>query len=99
MESDMPCDCLLVERTWSLSRNWNDLLAFMKELESQGIKLESATLLWDCVSQRARQYYRKGAPRPRVDQNMVIRETRKPDRVTRPSRLSFLSLYRSLGTT
>jgi len=99
MKSDMACDCLLVERTWSLSRDWNDLSAFMKELEAKSVKLESATLLWDCVSQKARQYYRNGAPRQRVGQDMVIRETHKRSQVTRPSQLSFLSLHRSLGTT
>jgi len=100
MKSDIPCDCLLVERTWSLSRNWNDLEAFMKELDSKGIKLESATLLWDCVSQKARQYYRNGVPRPRVDENVIIREAYKRSQVIRPSQLRFLSLQRSLmGTT
>jgi hypothetical protein len=60
--SGRPCDCVLVERVWSLSRNWSVLEGFMRELRQKGMKVEAATLLWDCTSQRARHFYSPSRP-------------------------------------
>jgi len=53
-------DVVLVERVWSLSRSWQDLVVFLKEIQRRGRKVESAACLWDCVSQQARHYFRPG---------------------------------------
>ncbi|HXY42011.1 MAG TPA: recombinase family protein, partial [Vicinamibacteria bacterium] len=49
-------DTVLVERVWSLSRRWPALEPFLLELQRRGARLESARLLWDCISQRARHF-------------------------------------------
>ncbi len=51
-----PGDTVLVERVWSLSRRWPLLEPFLLELQRRGARLESARLLWDCISQRARHF-------------------------------------------
>jgi hypothetical protein len=58
---DLPYDCLLVERIWALSRTWARLAPFLNEMHRRGRKIESALCLWDCVSQRARWYFRRGS--------------------------------------
>ena len=98
LESETECECLLVERIWALTRNWNELLGFMNAIESKGLKLESATMLWDCVSQKARQYYRRGSPIPRVVRERVVEERVKPVRVRAPLRVNFAALKRATRT-
>lgn len=53
-----PCEYLLVERTWAISRRWSELKAFVKLMEAKKVRVDAATTLWDCVSQMARNYYR-----------------------------------------
>ncbi len=85
-----PCDCVLVERVWALSRNWGVLEGFMKELGRRGMRLESATLLWDCTSQRARHFHsdtkakKAWAPEPVA--------AAAPVRIRKPDRLFFADL-------
>ncbi len=56
LERVEPGDTVLVERVWSLSRRWPVLEPFLAELRRRGGQLESTTVLWDCVSQRARHF-------------------------------------------
>lgn len=84
---DERCDTLLVERVWSLSRDWLVLEAFLRELALRGTKLECVSTLWDCTSQRARHFYsdrRKPkaarAPVPQVVPAAVAVHLRKPER-------------------
>jgi hypothetical protein len=51
---------LLVERSWCLSRNWEILRGFLAEMLGRSIRLECATMLWDCTSQIARHFCRSG---------------------------------------
>ncbi len=52
------CDTVLVERVWALSRNWAEVRRFEQEMEQRGKRLAASTMLWDCVSMMARQFYR-----------------------------------------
>jgi DNA invertase Pin-like site-specific DNA recombinase len=65
LASDKRCDTLLVERVWSLSRDWQVLEAFLRELALRGMKIEAASTLWDCASQRARHFHSE-RPKPRA---------------------------------
>jgi DNA invertase Pin-like site-specific DNA recombinase len=56
-------DRVLVERVWALSRSWSVLERLLEELRRRGLRLESATLLWDCTSQRARHFEAERKPR------------------------------------
>jgi len=59
IECKEPCAYLLVERTWTISRRWSELKDFIKLMEDKKIRIDTVTTLWDCVSQMARNYYRK----------------------------------------
>lgn len=80
------CDCILVDRVWSLSRNMKTLRTFFAELESRNVKLEAATTLWDCASQMSRHYFagRKPAGAERPDGS----------KIRRPAHLHFLGVDR-----
>lgn len=54
---DQPCDLILCERVWALSRSMAVLEPFFKELDRRGLGFESATTMWDCVSQRCRRRF------------------------------------------
>jgi hypothetical protein len=84
---------VLVERVWALSRNWKALEGFMGELSRRGMKLESAATLWDCVSQRARQYYSDRKP-CRVPASTVVTVVESAAVVARPEHLFFNGLSR-----
>ena len=49
---DKPCETVICERVWALSRSMAVLEPFFKELDRRGLKLECATAMWDCVSQK-----------------------------------------------
>jgi DNA invertase Pin-like site-specific DNA recombinase len=86
-------EILLVERVWALSRNWKALEAFMSELDYRGMKLESATTLWDCTSQRARQFHAdRKASRPTVCPLVPAPDTARE--IARPEHLFFSGLAR-----
>ncbi|MBI4917522.1 MAG: recombinase family protein [Acidobacteria bacterium] len=88
-------DFVLVERVWSLSRNWQSLVVFLKELKRRGRKVESAACLWDCVSQQARHYFRPGyKPLGGAVCEAPALESAQPATVRRPERLNFVYLKR-----
>jgi len=90
-----PYDLVLCERVWALSRSMGALEPFFKELDKRGVKLESATTMWDCVSQQCRRRFR-GAPKTSPRQPKPVVENRAVDRprVARPSRLHFEHLVK-----
>lgn len=95
-DCDADCGRILVERCWCLSRHWPELRQFLQVLERRNARLESATLLWDCVSQQARQYYRRTpiqapAAAPAVP---APAPAAAPRSVERPARLHFRGLRR-----
>jgi len=92
LASGKRCDCILVERVWALSRSWTLLEAFLGELGQRGMRLEAATTLWDCTSQRARHFYSDRKPRrPRVPRPDVVTAAARV-RIKKPERLFFTDL-------
>jgi DNA invertase Pin-like site-specific DNA recombinase len=88
------CDRILVERCWCLSRYWPELRQFLQVLARRNARLESATLLWDCVSQQARQYYRRTPIQAPAQREQAPAPAAEPRPVARPSRLHFTGLRR-----
>jgi DNA invertase Pin-like site-specific DNA recombinase len=92
---DKPYDMLICERVWALSRSMAALEPFFKELDRRGVKLECATLMWDCVSQQCRRRFRgparaKPLPAPPVS---APKEAKRSD-VARPAHLHFADLVK-----
>ncbi len=89
---------VLVERVWCFSRNWKELRDVMARFEQKGARLESATTLWDCVSQMARHHYTTGGLMPREGRAVEVIETATEGaRVRRPAHLHFLGIKRSVA--
>ena len=89
-------DTVLVERVWSLTRNWKVLEGFLRELKGRHVKLESATTLWDCVSQMARHFFTDGR-RVRPLPACSLAAAAEPQRIRRPELFHFLQLARRPG--
>ncbi len=90
-----PYDLVLCERVWALSRSMGALEPFFKELDKRGVRLETATMMWDCVSQQCRRRFRgpaKASPQP--PKPVVKNRAVDPPRVARPSRLHFEHLVK-----
>jgi len=87
-----PGDTLLVERVWSLSRRWAVLEPFLRELQRRGARLEAATLLWDCTSQRARHFGAERTPARAWAAEIVPEAVALPARIRKPDRLFFADL-------
>jgi DNA invertase Pin-like site-specific DNA recombinase len=85
------CDTVLVERVWSLSRNWKVLEGFLTELKGRGVRLESTATLWDCVSQMARHFTTDGKRVKPVAACELVAAT-EACRIRRPERFHFLNL-------
>jgi len=85
LECVRPGDTVLVERVWSLSRRWPLLEPFLLELQRRSARLESARLLWDCISQRARHFGTERKPAHAWAEEAVpaaaASAVRKPDRL------------------
>ncbi len=64
MACDLEHDGILVERVWAFSRSWTLLQPFLADLKEDGQNLQSATQLWDCVSQQTRDFYRGRSLKP-----------------------------------
>lgn len=84
-------DMILVERIWALSRNWAEVRRFEQEMDTRGKRVAAATMLWDCVSMMARQFYRPEKHRvpaaAPVTQTAGVRTQRR--RVHKPASLFF----------
>lgn len=91
-------DLVLVERIWSLSRSWQDLVGFLKEIQRRGRKVEAAACLWDCVSQQARHYFRPGYRPLRGPICGTPAHDAQVAAVRRPERLNFVFLKRRVET-
>ncbi len=92
LERVEPGDSVLVERVWSLSRRWPVLEPFLAELRRRGAQLESATLLWDCVSQRARHFGTERKPERAWAAEAVPALATAKVAVEKPDRLFFADL-------
>jgi len=58
LDKERDAGVLLVERVWCLSRKRTLLKPFLEILDSEGIKLQTATTMMDCVSQFARHWHK-----------------------------------------
>jgi len=85
-------DMILVERVWSLSRVWPALQRFFEVLDRKGIRLESATTMWDCVSQMARRRFDKKLVTPKLAPKKVVvfQKEGTPHKIRKPKRLHFV---------
>jgi len=92
LDDDSGADMVLVERVWSLSRNWKDLNTLIERLEAKGKKVESTTNLWDCVSQMTRQYYTSGGVKKQPRPVVQLEKSKARHRVRRPATMHFAAL-------
>ncbi len=89
------CDTLLCERVWALSRSMAVLELFFRELDRRGVRLECATTMWDCVSQKCRHRFSAHTRERSPDPTPLIRHgDGERVRVTRPSHLHFEHLVK-----
>ena len=58
IESEKNAGVILVDRIWCLSRQRKPLIPFLETLDREGIKLEAAVTMMDCVSQFARHWHK-----------------------------------------
>jgi len=89
---DKPYDLVLCERVWALSRSMAVLEPFFKELDRRKVGFESATTMWDCVSQRCRRRFSPTLRDVPASPPAVTRVERKRVHVLRPDRLRFAHL-------
>jgi hypothetical protein len=91
---DQPYDMVLCERVWALSRSMAVLEPFFKELDRRKVGFESATTMWDCVSQRCRRRFSPTLKElaPALPAPVVARSEVHRIHVSRPNRLRFAHL-------
>jgi DNA invertase Pin-like site-specific DNA recombinase len=88
---DKPFDAILVERVWCFSRRWPVLEQLFAECERHGKKVESATCMWDCISQMSRRRFDATLTTPIV-REVVTREEAGPLHIRRPAKLHFAKI-------
>ncbi len=89
-----PCELLLCERVWALSRSMPLLEAFFKELDRRHLRLECATMMWDCVSQKCRRRFHPGGALKTVPRAAVTRTGAHAVQVMKPAHLKFAGIVR-----
>ena len=89
---DKPYDLVLCERVWALSRSMAALEPFFKELDRRKVGFESATTMWDCVSQRCRRRFSPTLREAPALPPVVMRVEKNRVHVSRPGRLRFAHL-------
>jgi DNA invertase Pin-like site-specific DNA recombinase len=82
---------VICERISALAPSLEMLAPFLKELESRGVRVETASPSWDCVSQQYRRRAKSLPARPRIPPPASIGST-GGHRVARPARLYFAHL-------
>ena len=89
------CDTLLCERVWAFSRSMAILEAFFEQLDRRGLRLECATTMWDCVSQKCRRRFAASSQgKPQEAKPVVRRDEGDRVRVERPAQLHFEHLVK-----
>lgn len=89
---DQEYDVILVERIWAFSRKWQTLMSLFAELDRRGVKIECATLMWDCVSQMARRRYSDIACKNIKPRELVTRDEVQTVKIRKPEKLYFTNL-------
>ncbi|MCX7958732.1 MAG: recombinase family protein [Deltaproteobacteria bacterium] len=85
-------DIILVERIWAFSRRWQTLASLFAELDRRGVKVECATLMWDCVSQMARRRYMDSSCKNIKPRELVTRDEVPAVRIRKPEKIHFANL-------
>ena len=88
-----PCEVILCERVWAFSRSMGVLEPFFRELERRGVRLESATTMWDCISQKCRRRFDPLLPQVHPAGPVIVRE--RGFRVHRPAHMHFSKLVKA----
>jgi DNA invertase Pin-like site-specific DNA recombinase len=88
-----PYDLVLCERVWALSRSMAVLEPFFRTLEKRGVKLESATTMWDCISQKCRRRFDPLLPQVHPAGPVVARTP--GFHVHRPAHMHFAKLVKA----
>ena len=91
---DKPYDMVLCERVWALSRAMSVLDGFFKELDRRGVTFESATTMWDCVSQKTRRRFNPSLAQLQPERPVVTREEAGEVCVARPAHINFAHLVK-----
>jgi DNA invertase Pin-like site-specific DNA recombinase len=86
-------DMVLCERVWAFSRSMTVLEPLFRELERRDVKLESATTMWDCVSQKCRRRFDPLLPQVHPAGPAVVRA--KAVHVHRPAHMHFTKLVKA----
>ncbi len=90
LEDKRDYDLILVERVWTISRNWANLKELLTILRLKSVTMEATTTMWDCVSQMTRDYLRSGTVRKGL-------KVEKPAgasvrlKIKKPARLNFVT--------
>lgn len=87
-----PYELVLCERVWALSRSMAGLEPFFRELDRRKAGFESATTMWDCVSQRCRRRFSATLQEPRLTPPAAATTRAVKARLARPERLRFAHL-------
>jgi DNA invertase Pin-like site-specific DNA recombinase len=87
---DQRYDLVLCERVWALSRSMAALEPFFKELDRRGAAFETATAMWDAVSQQCRRRSKSLAVKPAIPEPSRYR-------VAKPARFNFVHLVHHTG--
>lgn len=92
---ERPYDFILVESVWAFSRNWPILQKLLVVLTLKSIKIETVRTMWDCTSQRSRDYFR-GRMLSRTSEKSpvagVFVKERKSAHIKMPAKLNFVVL-------
>lgn len=88
-------DFILVESAWAFSRNWSMLKKLLVILTLKSVTIETARTMWDCTSQRSRDYFRgrtlTRTSEKNTDANSFAKEW-KPVEIKMPAKLNFVVL-------
>jgi len=94
LSTEIDHDLVLVERIWTFSRNWPKLEGLFSKLDAKNVKLESTTLMWDCVSQMSRRHYDSSLSKVGCAGETVTADDATV-KVRKPERLNFVSLKKA----
>jgi hypothetical protein len=91
---EKPYDLVLCERVWALSRSMAVLEPFFQELDRRAVRLEAATIMWDCVSQQCRHRFSGSRGKVRPVRAVAPSDENPKRRVARPEHTHFEHLVK-----
>ena len=82
-------DMVLVERVWCFARKLSALEGIFRAFDRKKVKLQAATVLWDCVSQQVRRRFEPNLGRPHMAGPIVVRGQKEEVSVRKPEKVRF----------